>query len=156
MDSHASSRIGGPGAAYLAAGVARGAWCGGGAAAGADHDARIKVYSIQWLCRHYGEMGEQPGLMVIDEAHHALAATYAEVMNACHGAKKLGLTATPCRLNCRGFGQLFEVLLQSWSYNKFIANGRLSLYDYMSVRPDSEEQKVVCGLKNVPQTAISR
>lgn len=119
----------------------------GGGAAWADHDARIKVYSIQWLCRHYGEMSEQPGLMVIDEAHHALAATYAEVMNACHGAKKLGLTATPCRLNCRGFGQLFEVLLQSWSYNKFIANGRLSLYDYMSVRPDSEEQKVVCGLK---------
>ena len=47
----------------------------GGAAAGADLNARIKVYSIQWLCRHYGEMGEQPGLMVIDEAHHALAAT---------------------------------------------------------------------------------
>ena len=39
------------------------------------------------------------------------------------------------------------MLLQSRSGNGFIANGRLSLYDYMSVRPDSEEQKVACGLK---------
>mgnify|MGYP002660255674 FL=1 len=112
-----------------------------------SENSRIKVMSIQWLSRHYQEMKERPSLIVIDEAHHAVAKTYAEVMNAYPEAKKLGLTATPCRLNCRGFGHLFEVLLQSWSYNKFIANGRLSLYDYMSVRPDSEEQKVVCGLK---------
>ena len=58
----------------------------------------IKVTSIQWLSRHYGEMEEKPGLIVIDEAHHALAETYAEVMNAYPKAKKLGLTATPLSL----------------------------------------------------------
>ena len=106
----------------------------------------VKVYSIQWLARHYKVLAA-PGVMVIDEAHHALAASYAEVMNAFPEVKKLGLTATPCRLNRQGFRHLFEVLLQSWSYDKFIAEGRLSLYDYMSVRPDSEEQRVVCGLR---------
>ena len=89
----------------------------------------IKVMSIQWLSRHYGEMEEKPGLIVIDEAHHALAETYAEVMNAYPKSKKLGLTATPYRLNGKGFTDLFDTLLCSWSMEKFIAEGRLSLYD---------------------------
>ena len=61
--------------------------------------------------------------------------------------RKLGLTATPCRLNRRGFTDLFDVLLQSWSYNKFIADGWLSLYDYMSIRVDSEDWRLVNSLK---------
>ena len=83
--------------------------------------ALIKVISIQWLSRHYGEMEEKPGLIVIDEAHHALAETYAEVMNAYPKAKKLGLTATPYRLNGKGFTDLFDTLLCSWSMERFIA-----------------------------------
>ena len=38
------------------------------------------------------------------------------------------------------------MLLQSWSYNKFIADGWLSLYDYMSVKADSLDQQMVFGL----------
>ena len=93
-----------------------------------------KVTSIQWLSRHYGEMEEKPGLIVIDEAHHALAETYAEVMNAYPKAKKLGLTATPYRLNGKGFTDLFDTLLCSWSMEKFIADGRLNL---MTTTPSS-------------------
>ena len=107
----------------------------------------IKVTSIQWLSRHYGEMGEKPGLIVIDEAHHALAETYAEVMNAYPKAKKLGLTATPYRLNGKGFTDLFDTLLCSWSMEKFIAEGRLSLYDYYSIKPDSAAQLLIDSLQ---------
>ena len=107
----------------------------------------IKVTSIQWLSRHYGEMEEKPGLIVIDEAHHALAETYAEVMNAYPKAKKLGLTATPYRLNGKGFTDLFDTLLCSWSMEKFIAEGRLSLYDYYSVKPDSADQLLIDSLQ---------
>ena len=110
-------------------------------------DSRIKVMSIQWLSRHYQEMEEIPSLIVIDEAHHAVAKTYKEVMDAYPEAKKLGLTATPCRLNRRGFTDLFDVLLQSWSAKKFIADGWLSLYDYMSIREDSEDWRMVNSLK---------
>ena len=105
------------------------------------------VFSIQWLSRHYQEMEESPSLIIIDEAHHAVAKTYKEVMDAYPEAKKLGLTATPCRLNRRGFTDLFDVLLQSWSYNKFIADGWLSLYDYMSVREENEDWRLVNSLK---------
>ena len=110
-------------------------------------DSRIKVMSIQWLSRHYQEMEEIPSLIVIDEAHHAVAKTYKEVMDAFPEAKKLGLTATPCRLTRRGFTDLFDVLLQSWSAKKFIADGWLSLYDYMSIREDSEDWRLVNSLK---------
>ena len=105
-----------------------------------------RVFSIQWLSRHYQEMQEKPSLIVIDEAHHAVAKTYAEVMNAYPEAKKLGVTATPCRLNKKGFTDLFDVLLQSWPTKKFIADGRLSLYDYMSIKADSIDQRMVFGL----------
>ena len=105
-----------------------------------------RVFSIQWLSRHYHELDERPSLIIIDEAHHAVAKTYKEVLDAYPEAKKLGLTATPCRLNKHGFTDLFDVLLQSWSYNKFIADGWLSLYDYMSVKADSMDQQIVFGL----------
>ena len=111
-----------------------------------SENSRIKVMSIQWLSRHYQDMAEKPSLIVIDEAHHAVAKTYAEVINAYPEAKKLGVTATPCRLNKKGFTDLFDVLLQSWPTKKFIADGRLSLYDYMSIKADSIDQRMVFGL----------
>ena len=111
-----------------------------------SENSRIKVMSIQWLSKHYQEMKESPSLIVIDEAHHAVAKTYKEVMDTFSEAKKLGLTATPCRLTRRGFTDLFDVLLMSWSAKRFIAIGRLSLYDYMSIKADSEDQRRILGL----------
>ena len=54
---------------------------------------------------------EKPSLIVIDEAHHALAETYKELWTRYPDAKKLGMTATPCRLNRKGFTDLFEILI---------------------------------------------
>ena len=114
----------------------------------AEHtDSKIRVQSIQWLTRHYAAMDENPTLIVIDEAHHALAKTYAEVMNAFPEAKKLGVTATPCRLNKRGFTDLFDVLLCSHSIPTFIKDGYLSDFDYVSLNPSSEDQKKIDGLE---------
>lgn len=84
---------------------------------------------------------------MIDEAHHAVAKTYEEVMNAYPNAKKLGVTATPCRLTKRGFTDLFEVLLCSHSIPKFIKEGYLSDFDYISLNPNSEDQKKIDGLE---------
>lgn len=108
---------------------------------------KIQVTSIQWLSRHYREIKEKPSLIVIDEAHHALAETYAEVMNAYPKAKKLGLTATPYRMNGKGFTDLFDMLLCSWNMERFIAEGRLSLYDYYSIKPDSADQLLIDSLQ---------
>ncbi|WP_460198190.1 hypothetical protein [Segatella asaccharophila] len=45
-------------------------------------------------------------------------------MDAFPEVKKLGVTATPCRLNGKGFTDLFELLLTSWSMNHFIVKSR--------------------------------
>lgn len=109
-------------------------------------DQSVRVMSVQWLSRHWEEAGEAPDLIVIDEAHHALAASYAEMWERYPEAKKLGMTATPCRLNRRGFTKLFEVLVISWSVAEFIEKELLSVFDYVSIRPDSEDRRLIDGL----------
>lgn len=111
-------------------------------------NGRVKAMSIQWLSRHWEEAGdERPGLIVIDEAHHALADTYKELWLRYPNAKKLGMTATPCRLNRKGFTDLFDTLITSDSIADFIRQGWLSAFDYVSIRPDCEEQRLIDGLE---------
>ena len=107
----------------------------------------IKAVSIQWLSKHYDEIEEEPGMIVIDEAHHALAKTYKEMWERFPNAKFLGLTATPCRLNGKGFTDLFDVLVQSWSVPEFISKGRLATYDFVSIKSDSVTHRLIDSLQ---------
>lgn len=107
----------------------------------------VKAMSIQWLMRHYDEIEEGPGMIVIDEAHHALAKTYKEMWERFPNAKFLGLTATPCRLNGKGFTDLFDVLVQSWSVPEFISKGRLATYDFVSIKSDGVTQRLIDSLQ---------
>ncbi|WOG32195.1 DEAD/DEAH box helicase family protein [Segatella copri] len=107
----------------------------------------IKAVSIQWLSKHYAEIEEEPGMIVIDEAHHALAKTYKEMWERFPNAKFLGLTATPCRLNGKGFTDLFDVLVQSWGVPEFISKGRLATYDFVSIKSDGVTQRLIDSLQ---------
>ena len=107
----------------------------------------IKAVSIQWLSKHYDEIEEEPGMIVIDEAHHALAKTYKEMWERFPNAMFLGLTATPCRLNGKGFTDLFDVLVQSWSVPEFISKGRLATYDFVSIKSDGVTQRLIDSLQ---------
>lgn len=107
---------------------------------------RVMVASVQTLSKNL-DIDLSPSLVVIDEAHHALAKTYQMLWTAWPEAKFLGLTATPYRMSGDGFTDLFEVLVDSWSVKQFIADGWLSPYDYYSIRPDSEEQQEIDSLR---------
>ena len=107
----------------------------------------VKAMSIQWLMRHYDEIEEEPGMIVIDEAHHALAKTYKEMWERFPKAKFLGLTATPCQLNGKGFTDLFDVLVQSWGVPEFISKGRLATYDFVSIKSDGVTQRLIDSLQ---------
>ena len=109
--------------------------------------ARIKVYSIQWLNRHLDEMTATPGLIIVDEAHHALAPIYQNVMLKYKFAMRIGMTATPCRLKAQSFTGIFEKLLTSMSVKEFIKAGYLSLYDYVVIGRNSQEQYIIDNLK---------
>ena len=110
-------------------------------------DGRVRVMSIQWLSRNRKDMYEEPDLIVIDEAHHALAETYRILWENYPEARKLGMTATPCRLNGKRFTDLFDSLITSWTVAEFIGKGWLSSFDYVSIRANSREQRLIDSLK---------
>lgn len=107
---------------------------------------RVKVCSIQWLTVNLEKVKREPALVVIDEAHHALAATYRVLWRRWTKARFLGLTATPYRMNGEGFTDLFDRLVTAGSIRLFMAQGWLSGYVYYSIRPDSLEQRVIDSL----------
>lgn len=109
-------------------------------------DGQVRAMSIQWLSRHWNDIHNAPALIVIDEAHHALAESYKELWARYPHAKKLGMTATPCRLNRKGFTDLFDTLVISDSIADFISEGWLSVFDYASIKPDSDDQKLIDSL----------
>ena len=121
-----------------------------------DFGQKVQVASIQTLARRVtGKKSPEtddnndnffPSLVIIDEAHHALANTYRMLWDKWPKAKFLGLTATPCRLNGASFTDLFDTLLQSWSIVDFIKKGWLSDMDYVSVRATSKTVRRIVGL----------
>ena len=107
----------------------------------------IIVESIQTISRRIDALDFIPSLVVIDEAHHALAKTYKMMWEKWPDVKFLGLTATPCRLNGKGFTDLFDILVQSWDIPTFIKAKWLSTYDFVSIKADSRTQQLISSLK---------
>lgn len=81
--------------------------------------------------------------IIVDEAHHSLADTYVNLFAMFPDAKKLGVTATPWRLNHESFLKLYQVLVTSPQISWFIDKGLLADFDYVSIKPDSEIQRLV-------------
>ncbi len=76
--------------------------------------------------------------VIIDEAHHALATTYKKLWDLYPNSKKLGVTATPWRMNHQSFTDLFDRLVLSMPIKDFIKQGYLAPYKYFSLRSDSD------------------
>ena len=122
---------------------------------------QVMVASIQTLTRRLNtndpntsslntnghELNTNFSLIIVDEAHHALAKTYRMMWERWPKAKFLGLTATPCRLSGEAFTDLFDTLLQSWTIEEFIDKGWLSDFEYVSASPESEELRRVASLQ---------
>ena len=68
-----------------------------------DHDAPVLVMAVHTAARRLEQLPELD-FLVIDECHHARAATWAGLIARWPGAKLLGVTATPCRLDGKGLG----------------------------------------------------
>ena len=110
-----------------------------------DETKQVQVASIQTLSRR--TLDEDFSLIVIDEAHHAVAKTYKMLWDRWPSARFLGLTATPCRMNHAGFTELFRKILVSWPIQEFIDKGWLSDFDYISARPDNPMMQKIAGLE---------
>ncbi len=76
-----------------------------------DGTKAVLVASVQTMARAGRRQKYAPdafGLIIVDEAHHAPASTYQDVLSYFKGAKVVGVTATPDRLDGRGMKEAFE------------------------------------------------
>ena len=74
--------------------------------------APVQVASVQTLARRLHRIpGDYFQLLVVDEAHHSNAGTWARVLAHCSSARVLGVTATPCRSDGRGLGEHYQALV---------------------------------------------
>lgn len=98
-----------------------------------DDTSSVAVASVQSLARRL-DRETAPDLVVFDEAHHAAAGTWRKIIDAWPDTRVLGLTATPCRVDGKGLGDVFGVLVQGPSYSELIEGGYLT--DCVVYAPD--------------------
>jgi len=77
-----------------------------------DLSAHVQVASVQTLARRLHKLPASLfQLLVIDEAHHSNAGTWAKVLQHFASARVLGVTATPCRSDGRGLNEWYSHLV---------------------------------------------
>ena len=110
----------------------------------------IQVASIQTIT-HPANRGLIEDLkfdfIIIDEAHHAIARSYKLLWKFCPDAKKLGVTASPWRMNNCGFTGLFDAFIPSMNIKEFIKQGWLASYLYYSIPIDSKVIRTINAIR---------
>ena len=88
-----------------------------------------RIGMVQTLCRRVERM-HTPELIITDENHHSLANSYRKIYEAFPDVPRVGVTATPIRLNGGGLGDVNDKLVVGPSTLWLIENGYLAPYDY--------------------------
>lgn len=73
-----------------------------------------------------------PAIILVDEAHHALAKTYIDIFEHFPNTFVYGFTATPTKLSNKGFTDIFEDLILGKTVQWLIDNERLAPFKYYS------------------------
>ncbi|WAX23876.1 helicase [Latilactobacillus phage TMW 1.1397 P1] len=84
---------------------------------------------VQTITRRVTKISE-PQIIFVDEAHHSLAKSYIRILAQFPNALKLLFTATPVRLNGKGFEEVATDLIQGNPIPKLIEQGFLAPVDY--------------------------
>ena len=92
-----------------------------------DLSAAVQVASVQTLARRLHKLPRDFfQLVIIDEAHHSNAGTWARTLEHFHQAHLLGVTATPIRLDGRGLGEHYQSMVEGPSAAWLTDNGYLA------------------------------
>ena len=68
-------------------------------------------------------------LVIVDEAHHATAPSWKQVIDSYPAAYIVGLTATPQRLDGKGLDNVFDKIIAGATTAQLIADGYLAEFD---------------------------
>lgn len=102
----------------------------------ANYKMPVLICMVQTLCNRVDKVAA-PNIIFIDEAHHAVSASYKKVLDAYPNALVVGLTATPERLDGRGLDDIFNALVPGPSSRWLMDEGYLSDYRLWSHPPPS-------------------
>lgn len=94
-------------------------------------DDAVQVGMIGTIARRLGKIAE-PSLLIIDECHHAVSASYKMLTDLWLKCRILGVTATPSRADGRGLGESFDVMVQAIDMRELIGLGYLADYIYQA------------------------
>jgi DNA repair protein RadD len=118
--------------------------------------ATVQVASIDTL-KNRLEKVQRPDLLVVDEAHHSVAAGWMKVISTwmAQGTRVIGLTATPVRRDGRGLAEAgYTHMVHGPSVRWLIENGYLCDYDaYAPNVPDMSGVETTMGDYNKAQAA---
>ena len=85
---------------------------------------RLQVGMVQSIARR--EYVAEPDVVIIDESHHSRASTWATVLARWPNAARIGLTATPERLDGKGLSEHFATMIVGPSITELVADGHLA------------------------------
>jgi superfamily II DNA or RNA helicase len=89
----------------------------------------VEFGMVQTVVRRL-EKTVKPSLIITDESHHGLAASYRKIYDYFHDVLRLSFTATPIRLNGSGLGDINDILIEEVDAEWLIENNFLSPYKY--------------------------
>jgi DNA repair protein RadD len=91
----------------------------------ASPNERVQVASVYSIPNRIDRIGKFD-LVIIDEAHHAVASTWRDTLAALSGARVLGVSATPERLDGKGLDDIFDELVRGPTVRELIDGGYLA------------------------------
>ena len=95
---------------------------------GADMEY-VQLGMVQTIVRRLSKT-LAPKIIITDENHHAPAKSYRKIYDHFPDAMLIGFTATPCRLNGGGLGDVNDTLIIGPTVKELIAWGNLAPYKY--------------------------
>jgi DNA repair protein RadD len=93
-----------------------------------ESDHPVQIAKVATFARRLDRWRDRFDLVVVDEARHAVAGSWATAIGSQSQARILGLTATPEPLDGRGLGEIFQVLIIGPSPAELINDGWLSRF----------------------------
>lgn len=115
----------------------------------------LQVASVQTLIRKKDRQPPGFDFIVVDEAHHTPANSYATILDWYKNALVMGVTATPCRSTGKGLGEFFDRMVIGPSVKELIQMGSLSKYKaFGGTLPNLKDIKLNHGDYNQRELAM--
>jgi superfamily II DNA or RNA helicase len=102
------------------------------------------VASVQSLTRRLGAI-QPPDFLIVDEGHHSTSESYRRIFDAWPAVPRLGVTATPSRLDGRGLGDVFDSLILGPTVQSLIDQWFLARPVYYAPSAGPSKLHIVAG-----------